>query len=314
MARTHETKSFTADVRIKNEAAGEVEAVVATVDTVDRDGDVFLAGSAAPGKSVKVSAFGHDVVLQNAPPVGLGRIKEEAGKLILRARYFLSTARGRDAFETVRSLGPDSEWSLGFPQDSVRVDPLTAEWRAKGARRLISWFVPIEASPVLRGAQLGTATLATKAHRGRPDYERHRARFARLYGPTVAVKAASPEADAVARHFIAWTAARWGVHPPALKWFEPDGSDRAGWCPYDDSGTVWLRKGLTGQLLQWTAAHETIHFARHVRGMENVEATVVKDTDAIIQTYALEASPAWHRHKMASSAELSRYFGGPVGR
>src|SRR5256885_6339454 len=132
-----ERKCVGAGCQIKDEAQGEITAVVATLGVVDRDGDVILAGSMPPVSRVKLSAYGHDVVMEGAAPVGLGTISPISDKAILHARYFLSTTRGLDAFRTVQELGDDGEFSFGFPKN-VATTPLTDEWRAKGARRLIA--------------------------------------------------------------------------------------------------------------------------------------------------------------------------------
>jgi hypothetical protein len=94
-------------------------------------------------------------------PVGKGTISEEGDKAVLRGRFFMSTQRGLESFNTVKELGPDSEWSFGFPR-RVQTAELTDEWRAKGARRIIKGMLPIEASPVFIGAGIGTRTVMTK--------------------------------------------------------------------------------------------------------------------------------------------------------
>ena len=156
-----ETKAFGA-LEIKDEARGEVTAIVATLGVVDRDGDVLLPGSFPDGAPVKMSAYGHDVVLDGAAPVGKGIIREVGDKAVFQGNFFMSTERGREAFHTVKELGPDGEWSFGFPR-SVKQAELTEEWRAKGARRVITGITPVEASPVFRGAGIGTGTVAAKA-------------------------------------------------------------------------------------------------------------------------------------------------------
>ena len=162
MARDLEVKGF-GPFEIKDEARGEVRAVVASMDTPDRDGDVLLSGSIRPGNRVKLSGWGHDVVLANAPPVGVGTITEEGGKAIFEGRFFTSTARGADAFNTVKELGGDGEWSYGFRRAEAKTADLTEEWREKGARRLYSEVNPVEASPVFMPAGFGTQTLSVKA-------------------------------------------------------------------------------------------------------------------------------------------------------
>lgn len=147
---------------IKNEETGEVEAVIGHIGVVDRDRDVFLAGSTRPNK-VKLSYYAHDVVLRNEPPVGMGSLVERGEDIVLEGKFFLNTARGREAFETVKALGADGEWSMGFPDATVLKGELTPEWKAMGARRVIAGYHPLEASPVFRGAQPHTRTVSVKA-------------------------------------------------------------------------------------------------------------------------------------------------------
>lgn len=156
-----ELKTFGA-LEIKDADQGEVVAVVATLGVVDKDGDVILPGAIPPNSAVKMSAYGHDVVIDGASPVGKGTISEEGTAAVFRGRFFLTTQRGREAFNTVKELGPDSQWSFGFPR-GVKTESLTEEWRTKGARRIISGMLPIEASPVFVGAGIGTHTVMAKA-------------------------------------------------------------------------------------------------------------------------------------------------------
>lgn len=155
-----EVKSFGA-FEIKDEATGEVAAIVATLGVMDKDGDVLLPGSFPSSTMVKLSGYGHSIIKENAPPVGKGTITVEGDKAIFRGRFFMSTDRGRDAFHTVKELGEDGEWSFGFPRNA-KTAPMTKEWRDKGARRLITGLLPVEASPVFVGAGWGTGTLFTK--------------------------------------------------------------------------------------------------------------------------------------------------------
>jgi hypothetical protein len=157
-----QTKSF-GPLTVKSAETGEVEAVVATIGVVDRDGDVILPGAIAVPNRVMLSEYEHDIVLKRAAPVGVGSITEEGGRVILRGRFFLETARGREAFATVKALGDDGRWSFGFPNATARTATLTPELRVQGARRVLSWIDPMEASPVFRAAGHGTGTVATKA-------------------------------------------------------------------------------------------------------------------------------------------------------
>lgn len=147
---------------IKDEARGEVVAVVSTMDVVDRDGDVVLSGAIKDGSVVKLSAYEHDVITEGKAPVGRGVVNIRGNQAVLSARYFMSTIRGRDAFNTVKEMGADSEWSIGFSRQ-VKTAPMTEEWRSKGANRLIAGLDLYESSPVFMGANGMTATVSAKA-------------------------------------------------------------------------------------------------------------------------------------------------------
>lgn len=168
MSNELETKSFGA-LEIKDAEAGEVAAVVATLGVVDKDGDVFLPDVQLDGTTVKLSGYNHDVVLEGAPPVGKGTIAVKGDKIVFQGKFFMSTERGRESFHTVKEMGPDSEWSFGFPRRTTKTAPMTEEWRTKGARRLIAGATPVEASPVFVGAGQGTGTLFTKDAPPPPD-------------------------------------------------------------------------------------------------------------------------------------------------
>ncbi len=155
---------------IKDADRGEVVALISTMNVVDRDRDVVLSGAIQDGATVKMSAYGHDVITEGKPPVGRGVISIEGDRVFLKGRYFMSTERGRDAFNTVREMGSDSEWSIGFAKD-VLTAPLTNDWKAKGARRLIAGLQLFEASPVFMGANAQTGTVSAKALETEPPPE-----------------------------------------------------------------------------------------------------------------------------------------------
>lgn len=156
-----ERKSF-GTFEIKDETTGEVCAIVATLGVVDKDGDVLLPGCFPPSTTVKMSGYGHDSLIEGKPPAGKGTITVQGDKAIFTGKFFMSTARGADAFHTVKELGSDGEWSFGFPRNA-KTAPMTKDWQALGARRLITGLSPVEASPVFVGAGWGTGTLWTKA-------------------------------------------------------------------------------------------------------------------------------------------------------
>jgi len=143
---------------VKDETEGRVLARFATMNVVDSDGDLTLPG--AFGKQrVPVSAYGH-TSWQGALPVGVGETREQGNEGVADLQFFLKTTHGRDAFETIRSLGSLGQWSYGFTITDE--DPPNEEQRAMGARRILKKVEIHEVSPVLRGAGVGTATLSAK--------------------------------------------------------------------------------------------------------------------------------------------------------
>lgn len=151
-----DSKSLTR-VEIKDETKGEVEAVFATLNVKDHDGDVTVPGAFDNGSEVIISAYNHGV-WKGALPVGKGTIHEVGDQVIMKGQFFMDTTGGRDTFNVVKALGPKQEWSYGF--DVVKSDP--GEHEGKSVRVLKKMAVH-EVSPVLRGAGLGTRTTYAKS-------------------------------------------------------------------------------------------------------------------------------------------------------
>jgi hypothetical protein len=155
-------KTFAGGWELKDETRGEVTASVASLDTPDRDGDLFARGAFRPSP-VALSFWGHDTVTADAPPVGAGTISEQDGRAVFEGRFFLNTTRAREAYETLKGMGEGARWSFGFPRGTAETrDPTPAE-RRQGARRVYTAVFPIEASPVLVPAGHGTGTLALRS-------------------------------------------------------------------------------------------------------------------------------------------------------
>jgi hypothetical protein len=148
-------------IKIEDASQGTVTAVVSVMNVVDRDGDVVLPGAIPDGTRIKLSAYDHDVITEGLIPAGVGTVSTKGDNIVMVGQYFMHTTRGRDAFEAIKGMGPDCEWSIGFSKQ-VRETPMTPEWRSKGAKRLIAGMNLMEASPVFLGANQFTRTLATK--------------------------------------------------------------------------------------------------------------------------------------------------------
>lgn len=154
----HETKVFA--LEIKDADKGLIEATFSTFGVTDHDKDVTLPGAFEEGAKVVISAYGHRSWMGEMP-VGRGKIRVEGDRAVLEGKFFMSTERGRETFETVKQMGDLQEWSYGF--DVLETGEVTQELREKGVRRVLKKLKVFEVSPVLRGAGIGTETLSAKS-------------------------------------------------------------------------------------------------------------------------------------------------------
>lgn len=157
-AAEHETKVFA--IEIKDADKGLIEATFSTFGVKDHDEDVTLPGAFEDGAKVAISAYGHRSWMGEMP-VGRGKIRVEGDRAILEGKFFMSTERGRETFETVKQMGDLQEWSYGF--DVLETGEITQDLREKGVRRVLKRLKVFEVSPVLRGAGIGTGTLVAKS-------------------------------------------------------------------------------------------------------------------------------------------------------
>lgn len=148
-----------APLQIKDEAKGEVEAIVATIGVVDKDEDIIAVGAIKDGAKVKVSAYGHDAIFGSAP-VGKGTLSVDGNKIVFKGRLFLTTSRGIETFQVLKEMGAEQQWSFGF-RVMGQETPDDAQ-RGKGARRILTKLDAFEVSPVIIGAGVGTRTVAVK--------------------------------------------------------------------------------------------------------------------------------------------------------
>jgi HK97 family phage prohead protease len=167
---------------IKNADRGEISAVFATFDVVDHDGDVVERSAFDDGQEVVISAYGHRS-WDGALPVGRGTITTTPKEAVLHGRFFMETQHGKDTFLTVKEVGDLQEYSWGFD-----ITKHSYEERDGKQVRILHRVDLHEVSPVLRGASIGTRTLAAKSA-----------------GPGVAVKAGRP----VAPHECETTSRSW---------------------------------------------------------------------------------------------------------
>ena len=150
-------KSLT-DVAIKDADQGLVEAVFATFDVIDLDGDVTRKGAIPDGTPVVISAYNHQSH-KGALPIGKGTVHEVGNQAVLKGQFFMDTTHGRDAFATVKALSADGlqEWSYSL-QD---IESKRATVDGKSVREITRVKIK-EVSPVLIGAGIDTHTVDVK--------------------------------------------------------------------------------------------------------------------------------------------------------
>lgn len=156
---------------------GSFEAVIATLNVIDKDGDVTRPG--AFGKQDVSVLPTHD---RFSVPLGKAKLFERDDKAIAQGRLNLATEAGKEwhehlKFDLSEKVGPPlQEWSYGF--DVIK----SSEGEFEGRKvRFLEELRVHEVSPVLVGAGEGTGTLAIKAKEIGSDWEKALAAFDGLY-------------------------------------------------------------------------------------------------------------------------------------
>jgi HK97 family phage prohead protease len=146
-------------VRFKadSDETGEFSAVFATLNVIDKDGDVTVPGAFKTGQEVLISAYQH-TSWQGALNVGRGKIREQGNEAIVEGKFYINTSHGLDAYRTVKQNGNLQQWSYGF--DTEDAAPGTMDGREV---QFLKGLDTHEVSPVLIGAGVNTRTLAVKS-------------------------------------------------------------------------------------------------------------------------------------------------------
>lgn len=146
-------KTFTPDV----EPDGHVKAVIATLNVKDHDGDVTVPGAFGQKDGIPL-LVGHQM---HGLPVGKGRVYEEGDQAIFEGQFNLGSQLGKDAYETVKFMGQDGDWSYGYTVKNGHRGHIKENGRSVPVRFLKSLDV-LEASIVGIGAGIGTGTQHVK--------------------------------------------------------------------------------------------------------------------------------------------------------
>jgi HK97 family phage prohead protease len=180
---------------------GAFEAVFATLNVKDRDGDVIVPGAIEAGKEVLVMAQHR----WNDLPIGKARIYEEGDELIARGKFFVDTPQGAASYATAKNVGDLQEWSFGF--NVLDAEPGMVDEQRVTILKQLDVF---EVSPVMIGAGVNTRTLAVKE--AIPYNEMPLAdRDAEWNGPAEVARAESSESELRMMH----------------AWVDPDGDPDA---------------------------------------------------------------------------------------
>ena len=160
---------------------GVVTAKVASLGVLDTTNQIIDPQAVTGEHKVRISDWGHSSLLpvwfSPRPPVGKGVVITEGNALMLTAQLFMDTPDGKAAFNRLRAIGRDQQWSIGY---RYLADPVYEERRVKGKMRTIVRLPALlvdECSPVLRGASPRTRTTGTKSDSGVApvlDAPRHR--------------------------------------------------------------------------------------------------------------------------------------------
>lgn len=149
-----EYKRFT--LQLKADKPGHFSAVIATLNVKDHDSDVTLPGAFPDGKEIVMSAYQHGS-WEGALPVGKGIIREVNNEIVVEGEFNLNSETGKEHYETIKFMGGLQEYSYGF-------NPLEYEFGEfeEDEVRFLKRIDPHEFSPVLKGAGIGTRTMAIK--------------------------------------------------------------------------------------------------------------------------------------------------------
>ena len=144
-----------ADLAWKDASPGALTATFSTFGVVDRDGDITLPSAFTDGQAVPM-VWSHDW----HRPVGRGTIRVLPDRAVFDGQFFLQTAWGQDAYETVKAMGDLQEYSYGF-----QIKEAAPGTHDSQPVRVLKSLEVFEVSPVLVGAGVGTGTERLKVGR-----------------------------------------------------------------------------------------------------------------------------------------------------
>jgi hypothetical protein len=204
---------------------------------------------------------------------------------MLRAQYIMSTVAGRDALEVIKAVR-ELQWSTAF--FTLRSSEPSAEWRAKGALRILESIDVFESSPVPRGEALQTGTVSAKSRGAAPDSAELRADVAACHRRQAELEARKERLGSlcldVCEKSTRWLSDGRVQDPPGLGFFDSDGR-RTG---YYRDGTVYVARGLSADEAIRTCAHEISHHLQKMLSPWSPDSEEIAriDEEAVFRRYA----------------------------
>ena len=159
--------------KVVDDEKGIVEAYVSGIGNKDSGGDIIVPGAfnASLQQRTPKGVWSHDwdkpvsktleiyEVPAGDPRLPMKMQLAEIGGLYVKTQFNLNTQLGRDAYETVKFFGEESEWSIGYQVDD-------AEYDHDQKAMILKEISLYEYSPVLFGMNELTSTVSIKAHKG----------------------------------------------------------------------------------------------------------------------------------------------------
>ena len=151
---TLEKKTYNGRMILKADGQpGDFQAVFATLNIKDLDGDVTVPGAFGP-QQVVVEPWNHNY---GAVPVGRGTISENGNEAVIDGKFFLDTPSGPEHYTVVKNLADMLEWSYSFFIKEAEFGVFNGE-----EVRFLKQMDVIGVGPVTRGAGIDTRVTTIK--------------------------------------------------------------------------------------------------------------------------------------------------------
>ena len=154
-----------AEAELDVDSKGNLTAVMATLDVVNRNRRMLKAGVlGSKVATIAVSDWMHNSVsggIFSPPtekPVAVGQLREDGKKLIMTASYNMERDYARDSFEYIRDNKPIISFSLGYM-------PTKYEFLNQGGKEYMGIYQAdfFEGSPLVRGLEASPGTRVLSA-------------------------------------------------------------------------------------------------------------------------------------------------------